>query len=89
MELRLVTYIIPQKRIVMNPRQPASPGFRRNRWVHAWYAPLPTRMSLRVTPAMAAGVTDRLWEIEDIVDPVEAAAPKPGPRGHCGKQDSN
>ena len=24
--------------------------------------------SLRVTPAMAAGVTDKLWEIEDIVD---------------------
>ena len=23
--------------------------------------------SLRVTPAMAAGVTDKLWEIEDIV----------------------
>ena len=23
--------------------------------------------SLRVTPAMAAGVTDRLWEIEDII----------------------
>ncbi len=23
--------------------------------------------STRVTPAMAAGVTDRLWEIEDIV----------------------
>ncbi len=23
--------------------------------------------SLRVTPAMAAGVTDRLWELEDIV----------------------
>ena len=23
--------------------------------------------SLRVTPAMAAGVTDRLWEVEDIV----------------------
>ncbi len=22
--------------------------------------------SLRVTPAMAAGITDRLWEIEDI-----------------------
>ena len=32
--------------------------------------------SLRVTPAMAAGVTDRLWEIEDIVriaDEYEAA----------------
>ncbi len=23
--------------------------------------------SLRITPAMAAGVTNRLWEIEDIV----------------------
>jgi hypothetical protein len=23
--------------------------------------------SLRVTPAMAAGVTDRLWEFEDVV----------------------
>ena len=37
--------------------------------------------SLRVTPAMAAGVTDTLWEIEDIVALVEAADPKPGPRG--------
>ncbi len=24
--------------------------------------------SLRTTPAMAAGVTDRLWEIGDLVD---------------------
>jgi hypothetical protein len=23
--------------------------------------------TLRVTPAMAAGVTDRLWDVEDIV----------------------
>ncbi len=30
--------------------------------------PVPaTHQSLRVTPAMAAGVTDRLWELEDIV----------------------
>ncbi len=33
--------------------------------------------TLRVTPAMAAGVTDRLWEVGDIVDLVEAVAPKP------------
>ena len=33
--------------------------------------------TLRVTPAMAAGVTDRLWDVGDIVDLVEAAAPKP------------
>jgi hypothetical protein len=27
--------------------------------------------TLRVTPAMAAGVTDKLWEIGDIVDVLE------------------
>ena len=37
--------------------------------------------SLRITPAMAAGVTDKLWEIADIVRMVEDAAPKLGPRG--------
>jgi hypothetical protein len=28
--------------------------------------------TLRTTPAMAAGVTSRLWEISDIVDVIEA-----------------
>jgi hypothetical protein len=28
--------------------------------------------TLRITPAMAAGVTKRLWEIGDIVDVLEA-----------------
>jgi IS1 family transposase len=37
--------------------------------------------TLRVTPAMAAGVTDRLWEIEDIAKLVQDAEPKPGKRG--------
>ena len=34
-------------------------------------------LSLRVTPAMQAGVTERLWKVDDIVDLVDAAAPKP------------
>ena len=33
------------------------------------------------TPAMAAGVTKRLWDIEDIVRLVDEAAPKSKPRG--------
>lgn len=36
---------------------------------------------LRISPAMAAGVSDRLWEIGDIVKLVEEAEPKPGKRG--------
>ena len=33
--------------------------------------------TLRMTPAMAAGVTDRLWEMADLVAIVEAAEAKP------------
>jgi len=36
---------------------------------------------LRVAPAMAAGVTDRLWEIADIAKLVEDAEAKPAKRG--------
>jgi hypothetical protein len=37
--------------------------------------------TLRVTPAMAAGVSSRLWEASDIVALLEATEPKPGKRG--------
>ena len=37
--------------------------------------------TLRVTPAMAADVTDRLWEIADIANLVEDAEAKPTKRG--------
>ena len=36
---------------------------------------------LRVTPAMAAGVSDKLWEVSDIVALWEAVEPKAGKRG--------
>ena len=42
-----------------------------------------------VSPAMAAEVTERLWDIEDIVRLVEEVAPKPGPRGPYKKIISN
>lgn len=43
--------------------------------------------SLRgISPAMAANVTTRLWDIEDIVRLVDEAGPKPGPRGPYKKR---
>jgi IS1 family transposase len=42
--------------------------------------------TLRVTPAMAAGVSARLWEVSDIVALLEAAEPKPGKRGPYKKR---
>lgn len=56
---------------------------------HAWavalhfmyYNFVRIHQTLRVTPAMAAGVTDKLWEMSDIVALVEANEQKPGPRG--------
>ena len=45
--------------------------------------------TLRVTPAMAANVTDRLWEIADIAMLVEAAEAKPAKRGPYRKGISN
>jgi len=43
--------------------------------------------TLRVTPAMAAGVTDRLWEIADIAKLVEDAEAAPKARGSYKKRE--
>lgn len=44
--------------------------------------------TLKVTPAMAAGVTDKLWSLEDIAERIEARRPKPGPRGPYKKRET-
>ena len=42
--------------------------------------------TLRITPAMAAKVTDGLWPIEDIVDLLDAAEGEPKKRGPYKKR---
>jgi hypothetical protein len=37
----------------------------------AWYNFVRIHKTLRVTPAIEAGVTDRLWSLEDIVQIVD------------------
>jgi hypothetical protein len=51
-----------------------------------WYNFVKMHKSLKMTPALAAGVLDRLWSMEDIAALVEAAAPKSGPRGTYKKR---
>ena len=43
--------------------------------------------TLKTTPAMAAGVTDRLWEVSDIVALWEAVEPKAAKRGSYKKRE--
>jgi IS1 family transposase len=52
-----------------------------------WYNFAKIHKAHRLSPAMAAGVADRLWSMEDIAELVEAAAPKPGKRGPYRKRN--
>jgi IS1 family transposase len=46
--------------------------------------------TLRMSPAMAAGITDRLWSLDDIVAKIDEMAPAPKSRGPYRKRsDSN
>ena len=45
--------------------------------------------TLRMTPAMASGVSEQLWEIGDIVKLVEDAGVKPGKRGPYKRRNAN
>jgi IS1 family transposase len=43
-----------------------------------WYNFVRVHKSLRMSPAMAAGVSDKLWSMEEIAEMIDATLPKPG-----------
>jgi IS1 family transposase len=51
-----------------------------------WYNFVKTHKTLRMTPAMAAGVSDKLWSVTDLAEMVEATVAKPGKRGAYRKR---
>jgi hypothetical protein len=51
-----------------------------------WYNFIKMHKTLRMTPAMAAGVADKLWSMDDLVAMMDEVAPKPGPRGPYKKR---
>jgi hypothetical protein len=42
--------------------------------------------TLRITPSMAAGLSDHVWSLEEIVHMADSYAPKPGKRGPYKKK---
>jgi IS1 family transposase/lambda repressor-like predicted transcriptional regulator len=43
--------------------------------------------TLRMSPAMAAGITDRLWSLDDVIAKIDEMAPAPKKRGPYKKKD--
>lgn len=46
-----------------------------------WYNFIRIHKTLKMSPAMAAGLSQTLWSMDDICDRMDAVAPKPGKRG--------
>ncbi|UDL91698.1 IS1 family transposase [Mesorhizobium sp. PAMC28654] len=51
-----------------------------------WYNFIRIHKTLKTSPAMAAGVSQTLWSMEDICEKMDAIAPRPGPRGPYKKK---
>lgn len=44
--------------------------------------------TLRMSPAMAAGITDRLWSLDDVIAKIDELAPPPKARGPYKKREA-
>jgi hypothetical protein len=55
----------------------------------AWYNLVKMHKTLWMSPATAAGLTDRLWSMANVAKLVEGGAAKPGKRGPYRKRSMN
>lgn len=55
------------------------------RWCCALLRSLVVSQTLKVKPAMAAGVSQTLWSMDDLCEKMDAVAPKPGKRSPLEK----
>lgn len=53
-----------------------------------WYNFIRIHKTLKTSPAMAAGVSETLWSMDDLVAMMDAVAPKPGRRGPYKKRSN-
>ena len=51
-----------------------------------WYNFIRIHKTLRATPAMVAGLSETVWDMDDLVRIVDERTPKPGPRGPYRKR---
>lgn len=52
-----------------------------------WYNFVKQHKSLGgISPAMASGLTDRLWSMEELAEMIDATLPRPGQRGRYNKR---
>lgn len=51
-----------------------------------WYNFIRVHKALKMSPAMAAGVSRTLWSMDDLCEKMDAVAPKPGKRGPYKKK---
>jgi hypothetical protein len=65
----------PRRRVVSRFQQEAGKYMHMVALYTVWYNFVRQHKTLRMAPAMAAGISDRLWSMEDVVALIDA--PKP------------
>ncbi len=53
-----------------------------------WYNFIRIHKTLKMSPAMAAGVSQTLWSVDDLCQTMDEVAPRPGPRGPYKKRST-